>query len=91
MKLHVDDFLFSFFQEGDLVGRFLPLLMSLMVDSSLHCLTPKLPEDERHMELNDEQMQEVFVDTIASNPIAFSLAWYYLLHVLKQKDRYCKA
>ena len=71
-----------------MVGRFLPLLMSLMVDSALDGLAPKLPQEERNMQLGDEQMQEAFIDTIAASPIAFSLAWYFLLHVVKQKDRY---
>ena len=61
--------------------------MSLMVDSVLNTLSPRLPEGERRMQLDSAEIQEVFVETIAANPIAFSLAWYLLLNIVKQKDR----
>ena len=83
------DFSLDEFQGGELIHKFLPLLMSLMVDSSLHVLGNKLV-DKEDTSGDDEgpiQFIDYFVEITSSNSVAFTLSWCYLLHVIKQKDR----
>ena len=62
--------------------------MSLMVDSSLNSLHNKLSDKDKNGDMEDPtQFTDYFVEITASNAVAFTLAWCYLLHVIKQKDR----
>ena len=73
--------------------KFLPLIMSLMVDSNPHSLDNKLSnQDENGDAEGPAQFTDYFVEITSSNLVPFTLAWCYLLHVIKQKDRhmYCK-
>ncbi|KAJ7334424.1 hypothetical protein OS493_014738 [Desmophyllum pertusum] len=73
---------------GELIHKFLPLLMSLMVDSSLQSLGNKLADRDDNGDVESpEQFIDYFVEITSSNSVAFTLAWCYLLHVIKQKDR----
>ena len=76
------------FQGGELIHKFLPLLMSLMVDSSLHSLGNKLADKDDNDDFKGPvQFIDYFVEITSSNSVAFTLSWCYLLHVIKQKDR----
>lgn len=73
---------------GELVHKFLPLIMSLMVDSNLHSLDNKVSNhDENGDAEGPTQFTDYFVEITSSNSVAFTLAWCYLLHIIKQKDR----
>lgn len=62
--------------------------MSLMVDSSLQSLGNKLADRDDNGDVESpEQFIDYFVEITSSNSVAFTLAWCYLLHVIKQKDR----
>ena len=72
-----------------MVHKFLPLIMSLMVDSNLHSLGNKLSDaDENGDTKGPAQFIDYFVEITSTNSVAFTLAWCYLLHVIKQRDRY---
>ena len=63
--------------------------MSLMVDSSLQSLDNKLSDSDENGDVQGPaQFTDYFVEITSSNSVAFTLAWCYLLHVIKQKDRY---
>ncbi|KAK3748650.1 hypothetical protein QZH41_015350 [Actinostola sp. cb2023] len=73
----------------DLAGKFLPFIMSLMVDSSLRSYAEKVPEEDIEEELlvvGHKHAQD-FMDMLATDNVAFTLAWCYLLSILKQKDK----
>lgn len=72
-----------------MVHKFLPLIMSLMVDSGLNSLHDKLNDEDKNGGIEGpSQFTAYFVEITSSNSVAFTLAWCYLLHVIKQKDRY---
>ena len=76
------------FKGGELVHKFLPLIMSLMVDSNLHSLGNKLSDkDENGDKEGPAHFTEYFVEITSTNSVAFTVAWCYLLHIIKQKDR----
>lgn len=63
--------------------------MSLMVDSGLNSLHDKLNDEDKNGGIEGpSQFTTYFVEITSSNSVAFTLAWCYLLHVIKQKDRY---
>ena len=63
--------------------------MSLMVDSGLNSLHDKLNDEDKNGGIEGpSQFTAYFVEITSSNSVAFTLAWCYLLHVIKQKDRY---
>ena len=72
--------------------KFLPFLMSIMVDSNLHSLGDKSSSADENGATADaaEQFTDYFVEITSTNSVAFTLAWCYLLHVINQRDRYWK-
>ncbi|XP_067057201.1 negative elongation factor B-like [Acropora muricata] len=75
---------------GELVHKFLPFLMSLMVDSNLHSIGNKTCDTDENGAAAEGPLQFLgyFVEITSTNSVAFTLAWCYLLHVIKQKDRH---
>ncbi|CAH3033818.1 unnamed protein product [Pocillopora meandrina] len=74
---------------GELIHKFLPILMSLMVDSSLHSLHNKHHVDDDNADVEDPiQFTDYFAEITSANSVAFTLAWCYLLHVINQRDRH---
>lgn len=63
--------------------------MSLMVDNSLRSYNDKVPEEDIEDDLMSDglRLAQEFMDMLASNKVAFTLAWCYLLNLLKQKDK----
>ena len=69
--------------------KFLPFLMSLMVDSNLHSIGNKTCDTDENGAAAEGPLQFLgyFIEITSTNSVAFTLAWCYLLHVIKQKDR----
>ena len=65
--------------------------MSLMVDSTLHTLGERksTAEEESGQAMAGEEHMASFMHLLSSSSVAFTLVWYYLLHAIKQRDRYC--
>lgn len=63
--------------------------MSLMVDTSLRQYNDKVPDDDMEEELltTGHKHGQEFMDMLATDKVAFSLSWCYLLNILKQKDK----
>lgn len=80
---------FIHLKSGELVHKFLPFLMSLMVDSNLHSFGNKTCDTDENSAAAEGPLQflDYFVEITSTNSVAFTLAWCYLLHVIKQKDR----
>lgn len=77
--------------DPQVVTKFLPALMSLMVDDQVRALHAKLPPDERESAItiieHSGPAPETIDAFIQESAVASILAMYYTLHVARQKDR----
>ena len=77
--------------EPSLITRFIPALMSLIVDDSVRALNNKLPPDEResaHIIIEHSgPPPDAFQAYISETPVACVLAMYYALQVARLKDK----
>ncbi|BES98717.1 unnamed protein product [Nesidiocoris tenuis] len=77
--------------DPQIVTRFLPALMSLMVDDQVRNLKSKLPPDERESALtiieHSGPAPEACQLYVNMSSIAAIIAMYYTLHTAKQRDR----
>lgn len=77
--------------DAQVVTKFLPALMSLMVDDQVRSLSAKLPPDEREAAItlieHSGPLPDAVEAYIQESPVASILAMYYTLHVARHKDR----
>ncbi|KAK5642952.1 hypothetical protein RI129_009119 [Pyrocoelia pectoralis] len=77
--------------DSQVVTKFLPALMSLMVDDQVRHLSGKLPPDEREAAITIIEHSGPLPDAVEAylqeSSVASILAMYYTLHVTKHKDR----
>ncbi|GLV45682.1 NELF-B [Carabus blaptoides fortunei] len=77
--------------DSQVVTKFLPALMSLMVDDQVRQLHTKLPPDERESAITVIEHSGSLPDAceayIQESPVAAILAMYYTLHVTRHKDK----
>ncbi|EAA00225.3 AGAP012109-PA [Anopheles gambiae str. PEST] len=77
--------------DSQVVTKFLPALMSLMVDDQVRHLHSKLPPDERESAITTIEHSGPAPDAVEAyiqeNAVASILAMYYTLHTARQKDR----
>lgn len=73
------------------VTKFLPALMSLMVDDQIRFLSSRLPSDDREIAITTIEHSgpppDAYQAYIQENGVASVIAMYYTLHSAKQKDR----
>ncbi|KAH9404864.1 hypothetical protein TYRP_000696 [Tyrophagus putrescentiae] len=74
-----------------IVTKFLPILMSFMVDDSVRSVNARLPPDDRESALtiieHSGPPPDAFSTYIAEDRLAAVLAIYYTANVARQKDR----
>lgn len=77
--------------DSQIVTKFLPALMSLMVDDQVRLLSTKLPHDEREAAITVIEHSGPLPDAVEAyiqdSAVASILAMYYTLHVTRTKDR----
>ncbi|XP_055681580.1 negative elongation factor B [Lutzomyia longipalpis] len=77
--------------DSQVVTKFLPALMSLMVDDQVRSLTARLPPDERESAITTIEHSGPAPDAVEAyiqeSTVASILAMYYTLHTARQKDR----
>lgn len=77
--------------ESQIVTKFLPALMSLLVDDQVRSYHAKLPPDERASAItiieHAGEIPDVVEAYIQDSAVASILAMYYTLHVARLKDR----
>ncbi|XP_034476640.1 negative elongation factor B [Drosophila innubila] len=77
--------------DGQVVTKFLPALMSLMVDDQCRSLHAKLPNDERESALTTIEHSGPAPDAVEAyiqeSAVSSILAMYYTLHSARIKDR----
>ncbi|CAG0883204.1 unnamed protein product [Darwinula stevensoni] len=73
------------------VTKFLPALMSLIVDDQVRALNSRLPPDERESAItiieHSGPAPDAYAAYIQDNGVSAELGMYYTLQVAKQKDR----
>lgn len=67
--------------DGGIVMKFLPELMSLMLESSFTVISERLKES-----LEPHQPTQSFLATMASNPLAMHISCSYAIHLLEKRD-----
>lgn len=74
-----------------IVTRFIPNLMSFMVDDQVRALNQKLPLDEREQSRtiieHSGPPEDAFVTFVAEDPLCALLTIYYTFVICKQKDK----
>ncbi|KAG1650692.1 Negative elongation factor B [Nymphon striatum] len=77
--------------DSDLVTKFLPAMMSLIVDDQARALASRLPPDDREAALtiieHSGPPPDAFASFVQNNNIASVLGLYYALSVAKLKDK----
>uniref|UniRef100_U5EZ47 Putative negative elongation factor b n=1 Tax=Corethrella appendiculata TaxID=1370023 RepID=U5EZ47_9DIPT len=77
--------------DSQVVTKFLPALMSLMVDDQVRNLHSKLPPDERESAITTIEHSGPAPDCVEAyiqeSSVSSILAMYYTLHTARQKDR----
>ena len=77
--------------DSQVVTKFLPALMSLMVDDQVRHLHAKLPPDERESAITTIEHSGPAPDAVEAyiqeSSVASILAMYYTLHTARQRDR----
>lgn len=77
--------------DNQVVTKFLPALMSLMVDDQVRNLQSRLPPDERESAITTIEHSGPAPDSVESfiqqSSVASIIAMYYTLHTARQKDR----
>ncbi|XP_063244887.1 negative elongation factor B isoform X2 [Bacillus rossius redtenbacheri] len=77
--------------DSQIVTKFLPALMSLMVDDQVRALNSKLPPDERESAITIIEHSGPPPDAcqayVQESSVASILAMYYTLHTARSKDR----
>lgn len=77
--------------DSQIVTKFLPALMSLMVDDQVRLLHSRLPPDERESAITIIEHSGPAPDAVEAyiqeSSVASIIAMYYTLHTARQKDR----
>ncbi|XP_055308171.1 negative elongation factor B [Sitodiplosis mosellana] len=77
--------------ENQIIIKYLPALMSLMVDDQVRHLHSRLPPDERESAITIIEHSGPAPDSVESfiqeSSVASIIAMYYTLHTARQKDR----
>ncbi|XP_042335584.1 negative elongation factor B [Sceloporus undulatus] len=73
--------------EVDLITKFLPLLMSFVVDDYTFTVDQKLPSEEKGPVPYPTAIPEIFPKFLLEHRIACEIGLYYVLHITKQRNK----
>ncbi|XP_037706806.1 negative elongation factor B [Choloepus didactylus] len=73
--------------EVELVTRFLPTLMSFVVDDHTFSVDQKLPAEEKALVTYPNTLPESFTKFLQEQRMACEVGLYYVLHITKQRNR----
>lgn len=73
--------------ELEVVTKFLPLIMSLIVDDYTFNVDQKLPSEERAPVTYPVTVPEMFSKLMQDSRVACELGLYYVLHISKQRNK----
>ncbi|XP_076211522.1 negative elongation factor B [Aptenodytes patagonicus] len=73
--------------EAELITKFLPMLMSFVVDDHTFNVDQKLPSEEKGPIPYPSTIPEAFTKFLQENRIACEIGLYYILHITKQRNK----
>ncbi|XP_055397768.1 negative elongation factor B [Bubalus kerabau] len=73
--------------EAELVTRFLPMLMSFVVDDHTFNVDQKLPAEEKAPVTYPNTLPESFTKFLQEQRMACEVGLYYVLHITKQRNK----
>ncbi|NXG91625.1 NELFB factor, partial [Stercorarius parasiticus] len=73
--------------EVELITKFLPMLMSFVVDDHTFNVDQKLPSEEKGPIPYPSTIPEAFTKFLQENRIACEIGLYYILHITKQRNK----
>ncbi|NWZ20082.1 NELFB factor, partial [Asarcornis scutulata] len=73
--------------EVELITKFLPMLMSFVVDDHTFNVDQKLPSEEKGPIPYPSTIPEAFTKFLQDNRIACEIGLYYILHITKQRNK----
>ncbi|XP_019366012.1 PREDICTED: negative elongation factor B [Gavialis gangeticus] len=73
--------------EPELITRFLPMLMSFVVEDHTFTVDQKLPSEEKGPIPYPSTIPEAFTKFLQENRIACEIGLYYVLHITKQRNK----
>ncbi|OXB80673.1 UNVERIFIED_CONTAM: hypothetical protein H355_005602 [Colinus virginianus] len=74
-------------REAELITKFLPMLMSFVVDDHTFNVDQKLPSEEKGPIPYPSTIPEAFTKFLQDNRIACEIGLYYILHITKQRNK----
>uniref|UniRef100_A0A1D5PNU5 Negative elongation factor complex member B n=1 Tax=Gallus gallus TaxID=9031 RepID=A0A1D5PNU5_CHICK len=74
-------------REAELITKFLPMLMSFVVDDHTFNVDQKLPSEEKGPIPYPSTIPEAFTKFLQENRIACEIGLYYILHITKQRNK----
>ncbi|XP_019396137.1 PREDICTED: negative elongation factor B [Crocodylus porosus] len=73
--------------EPELITKFLPMLMSFVVEDHTFTVDQKLPSEEKGPIPYPSTIPEAFTKFLQENRIACEIGLYYVLHITKQRNK----
>ncbi|KAE8582259.1 hypothetical protein XENTR_v10020042 [Xenopus tropicalis] len=73
--------------DTELITKFLPLLIGLVVDDYTYNVESKLPTEEKVPVTYPNTLPDVFTKFLQENRIACEVGLYYTLHITKQRNK----
>ncbi|NXD14437.1 NELFB factor, partial [Nothocercus nigrocapillus] len=73
--------------EAELITKFLPMLMSFVVDDHMFTVDQKLPSEEKGPIPYPSAIPEAFTKFLQENRIACEIGLYYFLHITKLRNK----
>ncbi|XP_053138615.1 negative elongation factor B isoform X2 [Hemicordylus capensis] len=73
--------------EVDLITKFLPVLMSFVVDDYTFTVDQKLPSEDKGPAPYPSAIPEMFPKFLQEHRIACEIGLYYMLHITKQRNK----
>ncbi|XP_044295716.1 negative elongation factor B [Varanus komodoensis] len=73
--------------EVDLITKFLPMLMSFVVDDHTYTVDQKLPSEDKGPAPYPAAIPETFPKFLQEHRIACEIGLYYMLHLTKQRNK----
>lgn len=73
--------------EVDLITKFLPMLMSFVVDDHTFTVEQKLPSEDKGAAPYPSTVPETFPKFLQEHRIACEIGLYYVLHITKQRNK----
>lgn len=71
----------------EVVTRFLPAMMSVVVDDHIHVVEQKLPSEEKSSASYPTALPDAFIRYLQDNRVACEMGLYYVLHIAKLRNK----